>query len=283
MTFNNRWFRWPLWKKSGMDFLDHDGLETAGYLAYTVLVSLFPFLIFLFSIASLFSGDAAMNQLVDQGFALMPAQVTDVTVPVVRDVLSHPRPGLLTVGLIGALWAAASGVDALRHGLNRAYALKETRPWWRRKLASIIAVGVSAITGILVAMGLILMPVILKFANEWFYLPVDTLMQFAPIRYAFGFAILSVVFWSMYRFLPSPQNEHRLAWPGAFMAAFLWTLLAAGFSLYLSYFNNYSATYGSLGGVVMTLLFLQLSAAILLFGAEYNMHANPKPKAVAAA
>jgi membrane protein len=258
------------WKQAFLRLLAHDGMETAGFLSYTVLVSAFPFLIFLFSIASLFSGDAALQDLVAEGFNLLPPQVGNVLNPVVSDVLARPRPGLMTVGLIGALWAASSGVDALRHALNRAYGKTESRPWWRRRVDSAIAILAAAGTCVLVAVGLIALPALLKWTGLLFELPKQVIYGFNIGRFVIAFLILTSLFSAMYRFLPTPAARRVPFLPGAVLASLIWIVLAGCFSVYLYYFDNYSATYGSLGGVVMTLLFLQVSALVLLFGAEFN-------------
>ncbi len=248
----------------------HGGLETSGYLAYTLLVAAFPFIIFLFSCASLFSGDAAAQALVQEGMRLLPPQVRAQLWPIIQDVLAQPRPGLLTFGIAAAIWAAAAGADAVRDALNRAYDVQESRSWLRRKGASLLAVLLGAGGGLLGASIILLLPLITGWIGLSVSIPDEYVILLDIARYAATGAMLAMIFVLLYQRFTAKEARHIPAWQGAFLAVILWLLLAGGFSVYLRYFNSYSDTYGSLGGVIVLLLFLQLSALVFLFGAEYN-------------
>lgn len=118
--------------------LRNDGFELAGYIAFNTLLALFPFLIFLFALSGLVSSYDTAGMVLEFLFRLAPKNVGDTLAPVIVEVLSQPRGGLLTIGLLFAIWAASSGVDALRLSLNRAYSITEERSIWRLKLQSIL-------------------------------------------------------------------------------------------------------------------------------------------------
>lgn len=269
---------WGDLKQAGIQLLENGALETSGYLAYTLLVAAFPFIIFLFSCASLFSGDAAAQALVREGLSVMPPQVRDQLWPIIQDVLAKPRPGLLTFGIVAAIWAASAGADAVRDALNRAYDVKETRSWFRRKLGSLLSVLVGSLGGLLAAGAMVVLPSLIKWLGLEVEVPDSLIIVMRVARFALTGAMLTGLFILVYKRLPAPPARKFAAWPGALVATILWLLLASAFSIYLYYFNNYSSTYGSLGGVVILLLFLQFSSLVFLYGAEFNASSAPQPK-----
>lgn len=269
---------WPTLKRSGLHLFENGALETSGYLAYTLLVAAFPFVIFLFSCASLFSGDAAAQGLVREGLSVMPPQVRAQLWPIIQDVLAKPRPGLLTFGILAAIWAASAGADAVRDALNRAYEVTETRSWMRRKLGSLLAVLAGSLGGLLAAAMMVALPMLMKALGLEVKIPESLMIVMRVARFAVTGALLIGVFMLVYKRLPAPPARKFAAWPGAVVAMILWLFLASMFSIYLYYFDNYSNTYGSLGGVVVLLLFLQFSSLVFLYGAEFNAHYMAVPK-----
>ena len=245
-------------------------LELAGHIAYTGLLSIFPFLIFLASLAGFIGDDADSLASVDAAVNLLPADVARTLVPVINEVLRSADGGLLTLGFIGAVYVASNGFDALRIALNTAYGVDEPRPWWRKKLGSIGAVIIGGIVFLLLSVLIILGPVIwkgilwvspLSEADRW---------AFSLLRYTVATCVMVAALMALHRWLPG----RRLRWvsllPGVIATAFLWLVFASLFSLYVTNLGNYNATYGSLGGVIVTLLFFYVSAVLFIFGAELN-------------
>src|SRR5215469_6579690 len=120
-----------------LHLINNDGFELAGHVAYTTILAIFPFMIFLTAVAGFFGDADAAASGIQLLFSYMPEQVANTLAPVVSDVLTARNPSLVTVGAIGTLWSASSGIEALRLSLNRAYASAETRPFWIRRLQSI--------------------------------------------------------------------------------------------------------------------------------------------------
>lgn len=255
---------------AGARLFAHDGFELAGFIAYTALVSIFPFTIFLFSLAGfIHQGDAAQRA-IEQGFAMLPYEVRQTIWPILQEILKTEQPGLLTVGILGTLWATSAGVEALRMGLGHALEVKESRAFWRRKLSGFGFVALGALAMIGASLLVVAGPLLIAWTRRYIYIPEGQKQLLDLVRYAFSMALLIFVMAVLYRYLPAARTRWRQVLPGACFATFLWLLLASLFSLYLSHSGDYTVTYGSLGGVVITLLFLQFSALLFLYGAEVN-------------
>jgi len=245
-------------------------LEIAGHIAYTALLSIFPFLIFLASLAGFLGNYVDGLASVEATFDLLPEDVARTLKPVINEVLRSQDGGLLTLGLLGALWVASNGFDALRIALNTAYQLDEPRPWWQMKLGSIGAVVIGGIVFILLSVLIILGPVIWKGILWISPLSQDDRWAYSLLRYGIASFLLFAAVMALHRWLPGRRMSLRSLLPGALTTTVLWLVFASLFSLYVTNLGNYNATYGSLGGVIITLLFFYVSAVLFIFGAELN-------------
>jgi membrane protein len=259
-----------LLKNASRRLLRDDGPDLSASIAYTSLVSLFPFIIFLGALAGFLGNGAMAGEVIHYLFAFLPREVAETLAPIVEQVVGQEHPGLLTLGIIGTLWVTSSGIETLRLALNRAYDVRETRPFWKRRLSSIGFILIGAVGTLAVGLIMIVGPFVEQFISARHALSGMIVILSALGRFIVCSALLSGLICFCYWMLPAAKPRHA-CWPGALLATFLWLILASLFSLYLSYMNNYNATYGSLGGVVITLLFLHFSALLFLFGAEYNV------------
>ncbi len=248
----------------------HDGPIVAGHMAFTGFMSLFPFMIFLAALASFFGSEQDAASVVDLMFRFLPDDVAEVLAPAVREVVGARRGGLLTLGLLGTVWAAAGGVEALREALNRAYEVHERRPLWRRRLQSLLVVVVGGFAFLLLSLAVLLGPLVWQLADRLFELPAEARWLWIGARYAFAVGVLVLVLLLLHHVLPNHDWPLRAVLRGVLATAVLWLLAASLFSWYLATFADYSVTYGSLGGVVVVLLFFCLSALLFIFGAEIN-------------
>lgn len=268
--------RWTFWAAlrvigdAGQQLLNHEGFELSGYIAFTAILALFPFLIFLTALAG-FVGDAqSADRIIGALFELSPSDVAQVLAPILRDVLTQQHGGLLTVSILFALWSASSGVEALRTLLNRCYDVRETRPFWRTRPESVVIVIAGAGLALVLSVALVLGPVIWKIVTQ--YLPIggDWFLPWVVVRYGAAAVLAALGLIGLHRMLPNCHQPMRRVWLGAATTALLWLATAALFSVYVDNFASYSVTYGSLGGVIMTLMFFYISAIIFAFGAELN-------------
>ncbi len=245
-------------------------LQLAGHIAYTGLLAIFPFLIFLASLAGFLGVYVDSIAGVNAVFDMLPTDVAKTLKPVINEVLRTQDGGLLTLGLLGALWVASNAFDALRIALNAAYEFDEPRPWWLMKLGSIGAVVIGGIVFILLSVLIILGPLIWKGILYISPLSQEDRWAYSLLRYSLASTLLFLTVLALHRWLPGHRMRFRALLPGALATTVLWLAGASLFSLYVANLGNYSATYGSLGGVIITLLFFYISAVLFIFGAELN-------------
>jgi membrane protein len=246
---------------------------SAAELSYYFLLALFPFLIFVTSVIGLVlgSGTGTRHMLFNYLARIMPPSAFQLIDATMYEVSTASSGGKLSFGILAALWAASNGLTAITGSLNTAYDLKETRPWWKQRLVSI---GLTMALSVLIIGALVLVVAGGKIA-EW----LAAHYGFGPvfptawkiIQWPVVFACIMLAFALIYYFAPDFRKQ---AWqwltPGAAIGVVLWLLVSLGFRVYLHFFNSYSATYGSLGAVIILMLWLYFTGAAVLIGGEIN-------------
>ncbi len=267
-------------------FVDHNGTVLAGHLAFSAMLAIFPFLIFLAALAGFLVDSEGANELIDLMFLFMPEDVAGTLEPVVRSVIEAQRGGLLTFGILVTLWVASGGLEALRIGLNKAYDVAEPRPLWKRRVQSLILVVVFALMLLAASLSVVFGPVIWALVERIVDVGIADRVVFTAIRYGIGAVALFGLVFAVHRFLPNRVISWQLVMPGVMITLFLWLLGSTGLSLYLRTLADYDATYGALGGIVITLLFFYLMAMVFVLGAELNgalaARRHERPREVAA-
>jgi len=273
-----RRFRWrprvgrllSLGWRAGISFVNHEGLELSGYAAFAALLSLFPFLLFLTALSGFLADVETANRILANAFDFLPNAVVEVLRPVILEVLTGREGGLLSIGIAVALWSASSGLEALRTIINRSYGLTETRPFWVLRLQSILLVVFASLSA-LIASGAIIFGPLLGDVVRWL-LVAQWLSDLTwwLLRYALASSILTAVLIILHVTLPNASLPLRAVLPGAGLTVALWLLAAGAFSIYVDNLASFSVTYGSLGGIILTLLFFNLSAILFGYGAEVN-------------
>jgi len=253
-------------------FLADDGWAIASHIALSALMAFFPFLIVLASLA----GFLGSKELADQAASLMlqvwPSQAADALVTQVHDVLTQTRGDALTLGLALSLYFSSNGVESLRVGLNRAYGVTETRPWYWLRLESIGYTLIAALVSLVLALLLVLGPLLLATARYYLPLIIEPkahLLNFA--RYAVAVVSLVIALFVLHAWLPAGHRTLRQIMPGIAFTVIASLVSAAGFGQYLARFtNNYVTTYAGLASVVIALVFLYFIAAIFIYGGALN-------------
>jgi membrane protein len=248
----------------------HGGFELAGHMAFMALLSIFPFLVFLAALAGFFGNARVADTFIDLMFDFLPPDVSHVLAPAVREVLTNRQGGLLTFGLVTAIWAASSGIEALRTALNHAYQIAEPRPIWYLRLQSIAMVFLAAFAVMGLSITVIFGPILLNLVEKLVWVPEGYRVLWQIGRYVIGAVLTTGLVTVLHGWLPRARQRWRDILPGALATTVLWLLTANLFSIYLGTVGSYSATYGSLGGIVITLLFLYVTSLIFIFGAELN-------------
>lgn len=253
------------------NFNKHDGMVMAGHLAFLGMLALFPFIIFLVSLAGTFGQSSAGTDALTYMFDNMPPDVVVVLRNPIEQMVSTSGRGIMTFGIIGALWVSSSAIDAARLAIVRAYSSVSRRPYLRRRAEGLLLVVLSATSIILGMTALVFGPVIWQGIIK--YSPIDADWNFIwnLIRLSVSFALIFGAVCLTY-FVLRPRNLKIPApvAPGAFIAIILWMIVANGFSIYLKYFGNYDVTYGSLAGAMISLMFFYFISVGFILGAEIN-------------
>ena len=247
---------------------EDDVLGAAAELGYYFLLALFPMLIFLTSLIG-FLPD--LQRTILEGIrSLAPPDAVKLVNETMSDIVANNGGGLLSVGVLGTLWAASTGTAALIETLNRAYEVKETRSYLRVRLVAIVlTIGLALLNivgaAIVLLGGRLSAWVVraLRLAESWHG-------WWTCVSYLFGLALFAVATGTMYRFGPNLRSSHRRIAPGSIFSAVGAVIASALFSAYLRVVPSYSATYGGLGAVIVLMLWLYLMGLIVLIGAEIN-------------
>lgn len=264
-----RWIKMPYRAAWRLVMVD-DGLELAGYIAFTAFLSLFPFLIFLAALAGFLGDRDTADAFIDAMFEFMPADVADTLAPAVREVIGARQGGLLTFGILATLWFASNGFEALRTGLNRAYSVVEQRAMWWLRLQSIVFVIVGGLVIFFLSLVVILGPLVWRALGPALDRILETRLIFITVRYLVAALLLWGALMLLHRWLPNARQTFARVLPGVCATTVLWLIGASLFAWYVGNLADYAVYYGSLGGVAITLVFFYISAIIFIFGAELN-------------
>ncbi|MFO7856018.1 MAG: YihY/virulence factor BrkB family protein [Paracoccaceae bacterium] len=262
------WFAARVAGSAAASFAKDEGWMLSGYIAYSALLAVFPFLIFATSLAASTVGPGEIEALVDLLFDVAPPEVASEIEPALRNVLETKREGVLTVSALGALIVASNGVEAFRQAFDRAYYASKPRGAILGRLIGLVVVMVGTVAAIVLGFAVVLAPLIIRLVEGWF--GIETPFGIGIARYALAGLTLFLFLALMHMTLPTRPPGFRRALPGVLTTLALWTIGAVGFSWYLAAAPDYSATYGSLAGVIVTLLFFFLSGAVIIYGAEVN-------------
>jgi membrane protein len=254
-------------------FDEEDLVSNAAQVAFYFTFALFPLLLFLITLFALIltSADDLRNELFSYMRQVMPVSAYDLVFKTIGEITENSSGGKLTVGILAALWAASAGIDSIRIALNGVYNLSEKRPWWKTKL---LALGLTFGLAILVTIAL----GVVFYGGKFISLILGTVNFTISSPFFLGvlqvitvLAVLITIFAIIYNILPD-HTKKKWVWitPGATIGLVLWLLLSYGFRLYLGYFDSYDKTYGSLGAVIILMLWLYLTALVILIGGTIN-------------
>ncbi|MFD5852313.1 YihY/virulence factor BrkB family protein [Cytobacillus pseudoceanisediminis] len=255
-------------KKLGKEFKKDRATGLAAEQAYYYMLSIFPLLILLISIVPYLSLDPqkALSYLQ----SVMPSDSFNVIEDNVVDIITKPNGGLLTFGIIGTLWSASNGMQAFIRAMNDAFDVEETRSFIKSRLIS-IGLTLGLLAAFIIAMVLpVFGKVIMNFVENFINIPDGMQILINILRWAIAFVIMVTVLAILYKVAPNKHFPFKQVLPGAIAATVMWQLISFGLSFYVSNFGNYSATYGSLGGVIVLMLWFFLTGLALVIGGEIS-------------
>ncbi len=250
-----------------------DVFGNAAKLAYYFLLALFPLLIFLFSIIGLVIGSTSgMRRMFFNYLArVMPSGAFELIDKTMWEVTTASSAGKLSFGFLAALWAASSGMGAITDALNAAYDVKEKRSWWRRRFTAIgLTIGLSVL--IITALAIVLGgSKIADHLTSMYIIGEASAITWKVLQWPIALAFLLLAFALIYFFAPDDRS-HGWTWitPGSVVGVVLWLAVSFAFKGYLHFFDSYSKTYGSLGAVIVLMLWLYLTGLAVLIGGEIN-------------
>ncbi len=245
-------------------------LTYAAALSYQVFLSLFPFVLFLVALLGFLQIPDFFDWLMDQARTMVPDQAMGQVEQIVAQIRDQASSELLSFAVVIALLAASAAVRMTMHALNIAYDVEEERPAWKRYPLSIVYTVFLAVL-VIVAIGLMLVgPQVIEWLAGQVGLGTLFVTLWAWLRFPVAILLLMVFVALVYYMFPNTNQPFRFITPGAVLAVIVWVAASFGFSYFVSNFANYSAIYGSLGAVIVLLLYIFISAAVLLFGAEVN-------------
>lgn len=256
-------------KQSVTDFFADDMTTYAAALAYQVFFSLFPFIIFLVALLGFLDVPYFFDWLRQQAETLLPAQALEPVNQVITQI-QQPQGGVLSFGILLALWSASGGVRATMNALNVAYDVEESRPAWKRYPLSLIYTILIAAMLILAAGLLIIGPEVMQWLAQQVGLQQIFVLVWSWIRWPLALLLLILSVAMTYYLAPDVEQDFRFITPGSTLAVLVWIAVSLAFGYYVRNFADYSATYGSIGAIIVLLLYFFITSAVLLFGAEVN-------------
>lgn len=249
---------------------EHSGFALAGAVAFSFVVSLFPFCIFLGAIAGLFGGRELANQAVAQLFHVLPDRVAQGLAPEVEAIMTNSRIDLLTFGAFVALFFATSAIETLRAALNGAYRVRETRPYPLCLLISTIFVLVSAVSMLVLTWGVVVGPrLTARFDPALTSVLLNSSWLGTMTRYALSAGVIALQLVAFHKWLTAGRRSLAQVLPGVVLSTVLWLITAALYSYYLN-LNDYARFYAGLSQLMVALIFFQVTAIIIILGAELN-------------
>ena len=250
--------------------IEHDGVEHAGYMSFMVLFSLFPFLVFFLVLTSLLGASELGQNFMSLLIESLPDSTTIVIKKSIYEVMKVPPQSLMTLAIIGSIWTASSFVEGLRTILNRVYHINSPPPYLSRRLMSILQffvismiISFAMFLLVIVPIGLSKIPAIVSMMDGY-----TTVLAYW--RLVLIFICLFITVAALYYVIPNAKMTFAEVIPGSFLTVILWIISGHLLSQYIVYYNQLSIVYGSLGSIIITLLFFYVINMLFIYGAVFN-------------
>lgn len=267
---DKKWFRFidELFHRIKNDEVTAIGAQ----ITYYLILSIFPFLIFFLNLLSYTS--IAQQDVLNNFLIVLPTEAQTLIKNIVAEIVGSSSQALLSVGIILTIWTGSAGITSIIRAVNKAYGVEKKRPFWKTKGLAIIFTIVLAFLLILVLSMLVFGELI---ANK-LLLQFDFLDVFKPlwhvVRIVTPLVSMVIIFTLLYKMSPTPRNGSHIkfkhALPGAIFTSVGWVVASTIFSYYVNNFGKYSKTYGSLGGIIVLLLWLYITSIMIVLGGEVN-------------
>lgn len=245
-----------------------DIFALAAQLAYYLILSFFPFLIFVITLIGISNLDSIT---VLYGLkSILPDNVFNLVDNTVLEIVNKQNVGLLGISIVLSMWSASSGIRAVIRGINKAYDLKEKRGFISLSILSLIFTISLTLIIIITLIALVFGDIIGKYLYLWLPFPEVVRILWNIIRYLVVILSMVFIFGTLYRYAPTKKMRWKKVLPGSIFTSIGWIIVSTAFSYYVNNISNYSRLYGSLGAVFVLMIWLYLTSIILILGAEIN-------------
>jgi membrane protein len=252
-------------------FGSHNGMVMAGNMAFLGMLALFPFLIFLVALSGFFGKTEYGKDAITLFLSNLPQEVASIVARPIEGIIQNTGGEILTISILFALWTAASGVEAARAAITKAYGEEYSRVYWRRQLENLAIVVVAAILALFSMALLVMGPLVLSGFEHFIALPSEVYSLLNFVRFGLGPLALFIALWGLYFALSPHKHFKRLSHtPGALLALSVWIATGLSFSTYIKFAPQLSVAYGSLAGVLIAQIFFFIVSIGFIIGAEYN-------------
>ena len=274
---------WPqLLRQTYREMMDDDALGLAAQLAYYFFLALFPAILCVIALASFLPLQNFTDEMVAAAGRFAPAEMLNVIRDQMTRLANGNDGGIFTLGLLGALWSSSAAMVAMIGAMNRAYDIEEGRPWWKVRLTA-MALTVSLAVFVVFSFGLIVIgPQVADMLAARFGFGAAFSVSWKVLQWPVAFALITTGIALIYYYAPDAEQDFAWITPGSLIAATLWVIGSLAFRYYVVTFGNYEATYGTVAGVILLMLWFYLSGLVLIIGAEASAeieHASPWGKA----
>lgn len=249
-------------------FTEHDIFALAGQLAYNILLSLFPLIIFIMTLVGYSS--ISREEVLSDMQNVLPVEIFKYMNRIIIEIVGTQQAGLLSLSFIFTIIAASGGFSAVIKGLNKAYFEKEKRGFIKLTLLALIFTLTFAIITIIAAFLLVFGEFNGKLLAKVLGLDATFQLWWNILRYIAAIALMFLGFMILYKFAPSRKLSYRSVLPGAIFTTAAWNIISVAFSYYVNNFANFSLVYGSIGAVIMLLTWLLIISVLILIGGELN-------------
>jgi membrane protein len=259
-----------------------DAQALAAQLSYYFFLALFPALLCLIAFASFFPLQHLTEDMVRLLGPFAPAEVLDLLKQQMMTIAEGRHGGLLSLGLLGAIWSSSSAMLAVVSAMNRAYEIGETRPWWNVRVTAIFLTIALALFIVIAFTLIVAGPQLADFLGRHLGFGAVFVWTWKILQWPLAFLLVTTGLGLIYYYAPDADQEWVWITPGAVTAAALWFMGSLLFRVYAVNFGHYQATYGAIGGMILLLLWFFLSGLVIVIGAEMNAeieHASPWGKA----
>jgi membrane protein len=260
------------------DSIADDALGLAAQLAYYCFLALFPTLLALVALASFFPLHSFTDDLVGALAPIAPTAVLQILQDQLTKLSNGDHAGIFSFGVLMAVWSSSAAMVSIIDAMNRAYDITEGRPWWKVRITAILlTVGLSFF--ILTSFTLVLAgPQIADYLGSHLGFAPEFTIAWKILQWPIAFVLVSTGFGLVYYCAPDAQQDWSWITPGAVIATVLWILFSLAFRFYVVNFGDYEEAYGTLGAIILTLLWFYITGLVMVIGAELNAeieHASP--------